>query len=73
MKTAILVDGGFYRRRAQIVIGDIPAKERATELADYCKRHLNSHGEHHNDLYRIFTMTVLLLPNDFFIPFFKNR
>ena len=44
MKTAILVDGGFYRRRAQIVLGDIPAKDRAIELANYCKRHLNSHG-----------------------------
>lgn len=53
MKTAILVDGGFYRRRAQVVFGDISAQQRAIELANYCKRHLNSHGEH-NDLYRIF-------------------
>ena len=37
---------------AQIVLGDIP--DRAIELANYCKRHLNSHGEHNNDLYRIF-------------------
>lgn len=27
MKTAILVDGGFYRRRAQIVIGEKSAEE----------------------------------------------
>lgn len=53
MKTAILVDGGFYRRRSQKVFGDISAQERATELSDYCKRHLNTHGEH-NTLYRIF-------------------
>ena len=53
MKTAILVDGGFYTRRAQKVFGDISAKDRATELVNYCKRHLNSHGEN-NDLYRIF-------------------
>lgn len=53
MKTAILVDGGFYRRRAQKVFGDISAQDRAKELESYCKRHLNSHGEH-NDLYRIF-------------------
>lgn len=53
MKTAILVDGGFYRRRAQKVFGDIPAQQRAIELANYCKRHLNSHGEN-NELYRIF-------------------
>lgn len=54
MKTAILVDGGFYRRRAQKVFGDKSAQDRAVELANYCKRHLNSHGEYHNDLYRIF-------------------
>ncbi len=53
MKTAILVDGGFYRRRSQKVFGDISAQERATELSDYCKRHLKTHGEH-NTLYRIF-------------------
>ena len=29
MKVAIFVDGGFYRRRSQTVLGDIPAIERA--------------------------------------------
>lgn len=53
MKTAILVDGGFYRRRAQAVFGDKTAQQRAFELSNYCKRHLNSHGEN-NSLYRIF-------------------
>ena len=42
MRTAILVDGGFYRRRAQIALGDISAQERAVELANYCKRHLET-------------------------------
>lgn len=53
MKTAVMVDGGFYRRRAQTYLGDKTAQERAIELANYCKRHLNSHGEN-SDLYRIF-------------------
>ena len=52
-KTAILVDGGFYRRRAQAVFGDQTAEQRAAELANYCMRHLNFHGESSN-LYRIF-------------------
>lgn len=52
-KTAILVDGGFYRRRAQAVFGDMSAQNRAIELSNYCKRHLNTHGEK-NELYRIF-------------------
>lgn len=45
MKTAILVDGGFYRKRAKEVFGDKKAEQRAEELINYCKRHLNSHGE----------------------------
>ena len=53
MKTAILVDGGFYRRRAYAALGDKTPKERADELYSYCKRHLNTHGES-NELYRIF-------------------
>jgi putative uncharacterized protein (fragment) len=40
MRTAILVDGGFYRKRAFAIAGDITAKERAEELYSYCKRHL---------------------------------
>lgn len=54
MKTAILVDGAFYRRRAQSVFGDINAQDRAEELESYCKRHLKFHGEKITDLYRIF-------------------
>lgn len=53
MKTAILVDGGFYRRRAQKVLGDKSAVDRANELSEYCRRHLKTHGEN-SDLYRIF-------------------
>lgn len=58
MKTAILVDGGFYRRRAQIKIGEKSAIERANELDNYCKRHLTERmGKAKtitHDLYRIF-------------------
>lgn len=53
MCMAILVDGGFYRRRAQAVKGDKTPPERAEELVSYCKRHLNWHGIK-TDLYRIF-------------------
>lgn len=53
MKTAILVDGGFYRRRAFVAYGDKSPSERADELYTYCKRHLKMHGEN-SELYRIF-------------------
>lgn len=53
MKTAILVDGGFYRKRAEACLGPKSPKERADELFEYCLRHLDSkQGE--SALYRIF-------------------
>lgn len=72
MKTAILVDGGFYRRRAQAVFGDKTAQERAVELANYCKRHLNSHGEN-NDLYRIFYYDCAPSSKRVFHPFLQKQ
>lgn len=64
MKTAILVDGGFYRKMANHHAGDLSPIERAKELAEYCKKHLyqkdyytkNSNDKkiQCNDLYRIF-------------------
>lgn len=72
MKTAILVDGGFYRRRAQKALGDISAQNRAIELANYCKRHLNSHGEH-NELYRIFYYDCPPTAKRIYHPFLKTQ
>lgn len=54
MKVAILVDGGFYRRRAQACLGEKTAQERADELLTYCHRHLTRIAQEHNELYRIF-------------------
>lgn len=72
MKTAILVDGGFYRRRAQAVLGDQTAEKRAIELANYCKRHLNSHGEN-NSLYRIFCYDCAPSSKRIFHPFTQKQ
>jgi len=52
-KTAILVDGGFYQRRAQRLWGDKTPQNRAKELIDYCHRHLRNDHEP-RELYRIF-------------------
>lgn len=52
-KTAILVDGGFYRKRAKKLWGPHTAKESADALITYCKRHLHEHTCNH-ELYRIF-------------------
>ncbi|MBE6129591.1 MAG: NYN domain-containing protein [Erysipelotrichaceae bacterium] len=57
IRTAILIDGGFYRKRAIRCFGFKTPKERAEELDKYCKRHLseNINGvTHEHNLYRIF-------------------
>lgn len=72
MKTAILVDGGFYRRRAQKVFGDISAQQRAIELSNYCQRHLHWHNEN-NELYRIFYYDCPPASKRIFHPFLQNQ
>lgn len=57
IKVAILIDGGFYRRRAYAVFGDKSPVDRAEELDQYCRRHLKEriNGiDHNHALYRIF-------------------
>ncbi len=53
-RTAILVDGGFYRIRAQTLFGVKSPEERADELFSYCMRHLNKGTGNESSLYRIF-------------------
>lgn len=64
MKTAILVDGAYYRKLAQRNAGLKSPEERADELIRYCKYHLKNknlfvydEGKKYfaqNELYRIF-------------------
>lgn len=55
-KVAILVDGGFYRKRATTLFGPKSGEERAEELFNYCLSHLWVKSEKANprELYRIF-------------------
>lgn len=76
MKTAILVDGGFYRRRAQSIWGIKDAKESATELNTYCWRHLkerNGTQEVYHDLYRIFYYDCYPMTKKLYHPFTKKQ
>lgn len=52
-KTAILVDGGYYRKRADDLWGKRTPQERATEIFEYCMLHITEPQEP-RDLYRIF-------------------
>lgn len=71
MKTAILVDGGFYRRRAFTAYGDKTPKERADELVEYCRRHLRMHGEN-SELYRIFYYDCPPMARQVYHPLLKK-
>ncbi|MCL2811116.1 MAG: NYN domain-containing protein [Clostridia bacterium] len=53
MEIAVLVDGAFYLKRARALFGDKSPKDRASELMQYCNRHINE-KETGNKLYRIF-------------------
>ncbi len=53
-KTAILVDGGFYKIRAHYLWGEKSPQERAEELKSFCMWLLNQNRHENRDLYRIF-------------------
>lgn len=52
-KTAILIDGGFYKKRAKVIYGDMSPEEQVGRLITHCYKHLSHKGEK-TDLYRIF-------------------
>lgn len=75
MKVAILVDGGYYRKKAMKAFGNISAKDRAMELYSYCNRHLKEtlfKKEVHHDLYRIFYYDCPPIDKQVFHPVLKT-
>lgn len=76
-KTAILIDGAFYRRRAFYLVGDKSPADRANELYAYCMSHIEDRGAdaaHHEDreLYRIFYYDCDPLNISVYHPFLKK-
>lgn len=53
IKTAILVDGAFYRKRAFHFWGDKSPSDRADELRNYCNSHIRKEKAG-AELYRVF-------------------
>lgn len=71
--TAILVDGAFYRRRAYYLFGDKGPQERASELVEYCSRHLSdTTGNKQNKLYRIFYYDCPPMQGNVYHPLLKK-
>lgn len=71
-RTAIMVDGGFYRRRAQYHWGDKTAEARANELFDYCMKLLHDKHEY-RELYRIFYYDCPPMAKKVYHPFLKRQ
>ena len=73
MKTAILVDGGFYRKRAAYLWGKKEPEKRAAELRAYCSAHLR-HEQKYDDrgLYRIFYYDCPPLGKTVYHPLLKR-
>ena len=53
IKTAILVDGAFYRKKANHFWGFKSPSERAEELRQYCNKHITKEKAG-AELYRVF-------------------
>lgn len=71
-KTAIMVDGAFYRRRAYYLFGDKPPEARADELVKYCQRHLKMQDGARASLYRIFYYDCPPLTGNIYHPLLQK-
>ncbi len=54
MKTAILIDGGFYRKVTKDFKNGLSPEQSAKQLFGYCMEHLKHKRESNDELYRIF-------------------
>lgn len=70
-KTAILVDGGFYRKRARKLWGPHSPQETADGLITYVRRHLREHTYTH-ELYRVFYYDCPPVDKQMYHPLLKK-
>lgn len=76
MKTAILVDGGFYRMKSYSKSISKTPKECAEELYEYCTRHLyegRGKGKTRHQLYRIFYYDCPPIKDRIYHPLLKKQ
>ena len=73
--TAILVDGGFYRKRAAYLWGRKSPEDRANELNTYCIAHIKDTYDLKDEryLYRIFYYDCPPLESTVFHPLLKKN
>lgn len=71
IRTAILVDGAFYRKRAYNLFGNKTPEERAKELSSYCHRHIIEEKEGAT-LYRVFYYDCPPISKQVYHPLLKK-
>ena len=72
IKTAIMVDGAFYRKRAYYFWGDKSPKDRAKELSVYCNRHIKDEKAG-AELYRVFYYDCKPTKKNIYHPLTKTQ
>ena len=74
IKTAILVDGGFYRKRAHYLWGMLTAKQRADELSAYCMAHMRGKEQgNQRYLYRVLYYDCMPIKKSLYHPLDKKN
>ena len=68
IRVAIMVDGGFYRKRANYLWGEKTAEDRANEIYNYCRSHVGR-----NYLYRVFYYDCLPIKKTVFHPMLNKN
>ena len=71
-RVAILVDGGFYRKRASHFYGEKDPQQSADALMNYCYSHLRENDYIKSYLYRIFYYDCKPLDENIFHPFLQQ-
>ena len=71
IRTAILVDGAFYRKRAHNLMGEKSPADRAKELSQYCNRHIKS-SKDNAALYRVFYYDCPPISKNVYNPFLNK-
>ena len=74
IRTAILIDGGFYRKRAKHLWGEKSAQGRAKEVMAYCQAHLrDKDGNEDRQLYRVFFYDCAPIGRSVYHPLRKSN
>lgn len=78
MKTAVMIDGGFFRKRIQALYGNMTAQEAANFVSEYSLKHLNSNSTRHitansPELYRIFYYDCPPMSKKLFHPYLQKQ